>query len=99
MPRSTSQMRHVPNAGLLLLLCCAVASSQTPPERLQAKLEALHQKTEVPGVSAAVVLEDGSVLPLVVGVADRETRQPMAADALLMQGSVGKTYAAAVALH
>src|SRR5688572_21668194 len=85
--------------GLILLLGAAHDRQESPKERPQLKLDALYGQSDVPGVSAAVVLADGSVVPLTAGLADKETKRPMAADALLMQGSVGKTYVAAVALQ
>ena len=86
--------------GLILLLGSAAHHRQQAPDRrLQQALDALHGQADVPGVSAAVVLADGTVLPLTAGFADKEMKQPMSADVLLMQGSVGKTYVAVVALQ
>jgi D-alanyl-D-alanine carboxypeptidase len=46
-----------------------------------------------------VALPDGAVLALATGVSDRETGRPMAPSDRMLQGSVGKTYVAAVALQ
>jgi D-alanyl-D-alanine carboxypeptidase len=83
----------------LLLAGSEVQAQEDRAARLQARLNALYEETDLPGVSAAVAMPDGTIIPLVAGMADRETGQAMTADARLMQGSVGKTYVAAVALQ
>ena len=88
-------------AGLLLVpsLVHAQADQQQLQKQLQAKLESLYGQGSVPGVSAAVALPDGKVISVVAGWADRETKKAMTADTLMIQGSVGKTYVAAIALQ
>lgn len=68
--------------------------------RLQSKLDNLVKQSILPGgVSAAVALPDGNIITAVAGDADREAKKPMTPDTLLIQGSVGKTYVAAIALQ
>jgi D-alanyl-D-alanine carboxypeptidase len=50
-------------------------------------------------MSAGIALPDGQVLSLATGLADTALRTPLGPDALLLAGSVGKTYVAAVALQ
>jgi hypothetical protein len=45
------------------------------------------------------VLNDGTPIAVTAGVADREAQTPMRADDLLLAGSTGKTFFAAVALQ
>src|SRR5262249_45210235 len=52
-----------------------------------------------PGVSAGFALADGRSFGLAAGLADKAAKQPMTPDARMLQGSVGKTYVAAVALQ
>ncbi len=66
---------------------------------LQATLENLHERSGVPGISAAIVLADGTALDLTAGMADTALGAPMTSEGLLLQGSVGKTYVSAVALQ
>jgi D-alanyl-D-alanine carboxypeptidase len=66
---------------------------------LQAVLDGFHSGGSFPGASASVSLADGSVLTIVVGEADTARHRPMAPEARMLQGSVGKTYVAAVALR
>jgi D-alanyl-D-alanine carboxypeptidase len=84
---------------LLFLALAAAAQDAGPHARLQAKFDELFKQGTLPGISAAVALPDGKILPLVAGHADREAKRPMTPDVLLIQGSVGKTYVAAVALQ
>ncbi len=81
---------------LSLLLAAAVAA-QAPPlaERLQ---QVLQQRlaAAAPGVQAAVVLADGTLVPFQCGFADRARTAPMPADGKLLAGSTGKTFFAAL---
>ena len=68
-------------------------------ERLQATLDSIHAAGRFPGVTAGVVLGDGTAFGLASGFADTALRIPMKPTDRLLQGSVGKTYVAAVALQ
>jgi D-alanyl-D-alanine carboxypeptidase len=82
----------------------AIGQSRQPAEtplggRLRAKFEELHKGGSFPGGTAGFALADGASFGIAVGVSDRTARTPMKpADGLLL-GSVGKTYASAVALQ
>jgi D-alanyl-D-alanine carboxypeptidase len=58
-------------------------------------LERLREARELPGVSAAIVLDDGTELACAVGRAGDAALGP---DDLMLSGSIGKTYVAALAL-
>jgi D-alanyl-D-alanine carboxypeptidase len=77
----------------------APASGGDPRKRLQDTFTALHAAAAFPGGTAGVVLPDGEVIELAVGVSDRTARTPMKPDDRLMMGSIGKTFASAVALQ
>jgi len=66
---------------------------------LQAVLDAFHAGGTFPGASAAVSLPDGTVIPLTVGEADTVGHIPMDPSHRMLQGSVGKTYFAALAIQ
>jgi D-alanyl-D-alanine carboxypeptidase len=66
---------------------------------LQERLTALHAESGAPGITAAVVLEDGTVLALAAGRSDTIVGRAMTPADRMLQGSVGKTYVAAVALQ
>lgn len=100
---------------LVLILCVGCSpttraqSAQQKPQaeakpaplrqRLQEKFDALHAAGKFPGATAGFALADGSSFGLAVGLSDVETSKPMRPTDLMLQGSVGKTYAAAVALQ
>lgn len=67
--------------------------------RLQARLDSLVAPTAVPGMTLGLVLPGGNALGLGAGMADTARATPMSPDALMLQGSVGKTYFGAVALQ
>ncbi|HQR42647.1 MAG TPA: serine hydrolase domain-containing protein [Gemmatales bacterium] len=99
-------MKYFRHALLFLLLHISVQHVQAQAEQkdlaslLQARMDSLVKQSTLPGgVSAALVMPDGSLLTFQAGYADREANRKMSADTLLMQGSVGKTYVAAIALQ
>ncbi len=77
----------------------AERESQDLPARLQAVVDAFHAGGSFPGVSAALSLPDGRILTVVAGEADTVRHLPMTPDARMLQGSVGKTYFAALAMR
>ena len=97
---------------LLLLVCLAIqfsfqaqaqsvtTSGNEPLRRkLQEKLEAFHAAGKFPGATVGVALADGTSFGLAVGRSDTSQKKAMSPDDLLLQGSVGKSYVAAVALQ
>jgi D-alanyl-D-alanine carboxypeptidase len=67
--------------------------------RLQAALDSLRTAGKLPGVTLGVALPDGRTLALASGYSDTARRTRMRPTDRLLQGSVGKTYVAAVALQ
>lgn len=74
---------------------------EAPPlkDRLQAVLDPIAAGEKRVGVSAGIVLADGTEIALTAGLADREAAVPLKPADRLLMGSVGKTYVAAVALQ
>jgi len=68
-------------------------------QRLQAHLDEWRAGGSFPGASVGIVLADGTAMGLVTGVSDRTAGTPMQVDDLLLAGSTGKTFFAAVALQ
>ncbi len=97
---------HVGLSASLLILALSPdwAGAQVPEGstdlegRLQSILEAFHAGGSFAGASAAVSLPGGKVIPLTVGEADTLRNVPLTANAKMLQGSVGKTYFAALAM-
>ena len=93
------------------VLACALSvaisarSAQQPSrstslrDALQAKFDELHKAATFPGGTAGFVLADGTTFAIAVGVSDRTTNARMKVTDRLLLGSVGKTYASAVALQ
>lgn len=67
--------------------------------RLQQVLDSLRGTGRFPGVTAGVAFADGRVIGLASGLSDTALGLPMQPNDLLLAGSVGKTYVAAVALQ
>ena len=67
--------------------------------KLQTTLDSLHRAGTAPGVSAGFSLGDGTSFGLTSGMADTALKIPLKPSDRLLQGSVGKTYVAAVALQ
>ena len=82
-----------------------VISQQPAPQssawrdRVQVALDEWRASVNAPGASLGIVLKDGTATGFVSGVSDRTAKTPMRVDDLLMAGSTGKTFFAAVALQ
>jgi D-alanyl-D-alanine carboxypeptidase len=68
-------------------------------QRLQEKLKEFHAGGKFPGATLGLALADGTFMGLAVGLSNVESNTPMSPRDLMLQGSVGKTYVAAVALQ
>ena len=68
-------------------------------QQLQKKLNAFHSAGTFPGATVGIALADGTSFGLAVGLSDVTAKRAMTPNDLMLQGSVGKTYAAAVALQ
>lgn len=85
--------------GLLLAPNQVDAQHEGLQARLQARLDSALRAGRFPGAQLAVALPDGSTIALATGMADTAKREAMTPRHLLLQGSVGKTYVAAVAMQ
>jgi D-alanyl-D-alanine carboxypeptidase len=66
---------------------------------VQAKLDSLCKAANYPGISVAVAYANGKVKSYTSGYADTAKHIKLTANSLLLQGSVGKTYVAAIAMQ
>ena len=89
--------------GLLFLLLPGSASAQTGVTevraRVQALLDSVRQAGKYPGATLAVRMPNGEVIAIASGLSDTARRIPMRPEDRMLQGSVGKTYVAAVAMQ
>ena len=86
---------------ILLIAAPVPLAAQGAPSRarLQAVLDSIAAAGSFPGMSVGVAFRDGSSLGLATGLADTALGERLRADDLMLAGSVGKTYVAAVALQ
>jgi len=75
------------------------ASKAEMTRLLQARLDSLTDNQIIPGATLSVRLSDGTEISLASGLADVEEKIPMKPDDIMLSGSVGKTYVAAVILR
>ena len=68
-------------------------------ERLQGLVDSLRIAGNYPGLSVAMIYKDGTTRAIVSGFNDKEKQIKLKTSDALMQGSVGKTYASAIALQ
>lgn len=68
-------------------------------QKLQEKLNEFHAAGKFPGATVGFALADGTSFGLAAGLSSRESKTAMTPAMLMLQGSVGKTYVAAVALQ
>ena len=67
--------------------------------RLQTALDEWRESIQAPGASLGVVQKDGSVVGLASGLADKTGSRKLLPSQLMMAGSTGKTFFAALALQ
>ena len=84
----------------IILLAASSAFAQIDlSQKLQTQLDEWHKNGKFAGATLGVCLADGNCFSLATGFSDLETKQKMKPSDLMLAGSVGKTYAAAVALQ
>jgi D-alanyl-D-alanine carboxypeptidase len=66
---------------------------------LQSLFDEFHSQGNFPGATAGFALADGSSFGIATGKSDKSTDRAMDPGALMIQGSVGKTYVSALALQ
>lgn len=93
----------------IILTFTALAFSQAAPAvaadspalraKLQAVIDEWRKAGKFPGATVGVALADGGSFGLATGVSDSAAKTSMKPTDLMLSGSVGKTYAAAVAMQ
>ena len=90
----------------LFMLNSLIVVAQEPNEKvvnirikIQKQLDEWHKNGKFAGATIGVCLADGNCFGLATGFSNLETKTPMKPSDLMLAGSVGKTYAAAVALQ
>jgi D-alanyl-D-alanine carboxypeptidase len=68
-------------------------------QRVQSKVDEMCASAELPGITVGFVLADGRSVSVSAGLADVENKTPLAPGDLMLAGSIGKTYFAAVTLQ
>lgn len=68
-------------------------------QKLQSNLDEWHKSGKFAGATLGVCLADGNCFGLATGFSDLQAKTPMKPTDLMLAGSVGKTYALAVALQ
>src|SRR5712664_154824 len=68
-------------------------------ESTQAKLDQLHAAAGFPGATIGFVLPDGRSGSVSTGVSDLATKRPLVPTDLMLAGSIGKTFVAALMLQ
>lgn len=90
---------------LIIGLSINTAAQKSKPDisplkqKLQSNLDEWHKNGKFAGATLGVCLADGKCFSLATGFSDLEAKQKMKPTDLMLAGSVGKTYAAAVTLQ
>jgi D-alanyl-D-alanine carboxypeptidase len=99
------KIRHTKILSIIfaLLLTVSPIFAQTDTNalrlKLQANLDEWHKSGKFAGATVGVCQADGNCFGLATGFSDLETKTSMKPSDILLAGSVGKTYVAAVALQ
>jgi D-alanyl-D-alanine carboxypeptidase len=84
---------------LILLFSQAISAQPQSAQKLKAYIDSAATAANYPGLSVAVVFTDNTSWTYATGYADKEMQTPLRVSHKLMQGSVGKTYAAALMMR
>ena len=83
----------------MVLSACSSNAVQSDIEMsLYASLNDFRNRLSVPGITAAIVFDDGREAAAAVGFADLETLLPMRSETPMLAASIGKTFVAATIL-
>lgn len=66
---------------------------------LQSRLNELYASTKIPGVTASIVLQDGTAIEVAAGFADLKNKIRLQPEDHMLSGSIGKTYVSAIMLE
>lgn len=88
-------------SAITLLFCNLLfaQNSNALQQKLQIKLDEWYRAGKFAGATIGVCLADGKCFGLATGFSDLENKTPMKPDDLMLAGSVGKTFAAVVAMQ
>jgi D-alanyl-D-alanine carboxypeptidase len=81
-----------------LLLVPALTHAQVDPAEIKSLVDSLRIVGNLPGLSVSIITEENAPLNFSSGFSDKEANAPLKPSDRFLQGSVGKTYVAAVAL-
>lgn len=81
-----------------LLLVPALTYAQVDPVKIKSLVDSLRIAGNLPGLSISIIIEENAPLNFSSGFSDKEANTPLKSSDRFLQGSVGKTYVAAVAL-
>lgn len=85
--------------ALRIVLCATLLpAAAASGDSLGAVLEEFRIAHGVPGIAAALVLDDGRIVAAAAGLADRETGRPMTPETPMLAASIAKTFVAAAVL-
>lgn len=87
------------SSHLLAQTSAGKTNSAALRQKLQSKIDEWHNAGKFPGATLGVCLADGNCFGLATGFSDLQTKQQMKPADIMLAGSVGKTYVAAVALQ
>lgn len=84
----------------ILLVSCATPPHEDPyrQDLLQSLLQNIRDEYGLPGITAAYILPDDTVITAASGYADVERQQVMSTDSRMLAASIGKTLVAATTL-
>jgi D-alanyl-D-alanine carboxypeptidase len=92
-------MRLIKIIALFIFPLSLAAQGNLSKKRIQEKLDSLRIAGNFPGMVIGIRLADNSPLSFASGYADTANKINITTDDYLMQGSVGKTYVAAIAFQ
>ncbi len=103
--KKNMKIRHKNFLPIIIIILLSFSPSFAQTElndlsgKLQTQMDEFHKNGKFAGATLGVCLADGNCFSLATGFSDLEKKTPMEQTDLMLAGSVGKTYAAAIAMQ
>lgn len=94
-----SHLRRCTVLAALALAAPELRAQDALRQQVQGALDSLRTTARFPGVTLGLVLPNGTAIGAASGFSDTARKVPMRPEDRMLQGSVGKTYVAAIALQ
>ena len=92
-------MKAISAIACSFLISACVATQTRQNTTFQQEINSIRESFDLPGLTAAIVTNDGTTITAHAGFADKETQQLITDNSRILAASIGKTFVAALCLQ